>query len=74
MTQTKSSPRSPHLEKSLCSFPTQPESTETMLKQSFKVENSLAVWRLGLCGLTAEGEGSIPGRELRYRRLWGCDP
>lgn len=54
--------------------PAQPETTETPFKQLVKVENSLAVWRLGLCRLTAEGEGSIPGRELRYRRLWGCDP
>lgn len=54
--------------------PAQPETTETPFKQSVKVENSLVVWRLGLCRLTAEGEGSIPGRELRYRWLWGCDP
>ena len=40
----------------------------------FKAEDSLAVWPLGLCGLPAEGEGSVPGRELRYRQLCGCDP
>ena len=44
-----------------------------MWRRLFKVEDSLAVWPLGLCGLPAEGEGSIPGRELRYRQLCGCD-
>lgn len=48
--------------------------TKTRFKVSSKVEDSLAVLRLGLCGLPAEGEGSIPDPELRPCWLWGCDP
>ena len=54
--------------------PAQPETMKTLFKTSSKGENSLAVLRLGLCGLPGEGEGSIPGRELRPYWLGGCDP
>ena len=39
--------------------------------KSFTGESSLAVQWLGLCALTAESPGSIPGQELRSHKLCG---
>lgn len=54
--------------------PAQPETTETPFKQSVKVENSLVVWRLGLCcvSLRRAKVRSWSGTEIPLAR--GCDP